>query len=273
MSAAICASSHSGPPAFGSNEAACASAASSRAGRSSGVTRVATCVISERNSREGLLYAAILIAGPTASGKSALALRLAERLGGAIINADSMQVYRDLHILTARPTQADEERVPHLYSVPLMPRRIFRLGDTRRRKRSARGCARRGLHPDLHRRHRALFQGAVTGFVRYTRCSRSHSHARARRCRWIVAPGAARTARRMRSAKRGAAQTERSAAHFACARSFRRHGTVGFLISGDACETAPRCATMFVPFHRAAACGAARRDREAFRCDAHRRRA
>jgi tRNA dimethylallyltransferase len=60
------------------------------------------------------LYSAILIAGPTASGKSALALRLAERLGGAIVNADSMQVYRDLRILTARPPQADEASVPHL---------------------------------------------------------------------------------------------------------------------------------------------------------------
>jgi tRNA dimethylallyltransferase len=60
------------------------------------------------------LYSAILIAGPTASGKSALALRLAERLGGTIINVDSMQVYRDLSILTARPTPADEARVPHL---------------------------------------------------------------------------------------------------------------------------------------------------------------
>jgi tRNA dimethylallyltransferase len=60
------------------------------------------------------LYSAVLIAGPTASGKSALALRLAERLGGTIINADSMQVYRDLSILTARPTGADEARVPHL---------------------------------------------------------------------------------------------------------------------------------------------------------------
>jgi tRNA dimethylallyltransferase len=57
---------------------------------------------------------AILIAGPTASGKSALALRLAERLGGAIINADSMQVYRDLRVITARPTAAEEARVPHL---------------------------------------------------------------------------------------------------------------------------------------------------------------
>jgi tRNA dimethylallyltransferase len=60
------------------------------------------------------LYSAILIAGPTASGKSALGLRLAERLGGAIINADSMQVYRDLRIVTARPSQAEEARLPHL---------------------------------------------------------------------------------------------------------------------------------------------------------------
>ncbi len=55
----------------------------------------------------------ILIAGPTASGKSALALALAERAGGVIINADSMQVYRELRILTARPSVEDEARVPH----------------------------------------------------------------------------------------------------------------------------------------------------------------
>jgi tRNA dimethylallyltransferase len=55
----------------------------------------------------------ILIAGPTASGKSALALALAEKLGGVIINADSMQVYRDLRIITARPTPAEEARLPH----------------------------------------------------------------------------------------------------------------------------------------------------------------
>jgi tRNA dimethylallyltransferase len=56
----------------------------------------------------------ILIAGPTASGKSALALALAEKLGGAVVNADSMQVYRDLHILTSRPSAADEAQAPHL---------------------------------------------------------------------------------------------------------------------------------------------------------------
>jgi tRNA dimethylallyltransferase len=55
----------------------------------------------------------ILIAGPTASGKSALALALAEQLGGTIINADSMQVYRGLSVLTARPTAHDEARAPH----------------------------------------------------------------------------------------------------------------------------------------------------------------
>jgi tRNA dimethylallyltransferase len=62
--------------------------------------------------------AAILVAGPTASGKSALALDLAERLGGEIINADSMQVYRELRIVTARPGEADLARAPHaLYGV------------------------------------------------------------------------------------------------------------------------------------------------------------
>lgn len=56
---------------------------------------------------------AILIHGPTASGKSALALALAARLDGEIVNADSMQVYRDFRILTARPSAEEEARAPH----------------------------------------------------------------------------------------------------------------------------------------------------------------
>lgn len=55
----------------------------------------------------------IVIAGPTASGKSARALSLAEQNGGVIINADSQQVYRDFRILTARPSAAEEARAPH----------------------------------------------------------------------------------------------------------------------------------------------------------------
>ncbi|WND02076.1 tRNA (adenosine(37)-N6)-dimethylallyltransferase MiaA [Temperatibacter marinus] len=55
----------------------------------------------------------ILIAGPTASGKSAFALMLAKKMNGVVINADSMQVYRDLRILTARPSQEEEAEAPH----------------------------------------------------------------------------------------------------------------------------------------------------------------
>src|SRR5271170_3468073 len=65
-----------------------------------------------------MLPRALIVAGPTASGKSALALAIAERLGGTIINTDSMQVYRELRVLTARPTPDEEARVPHrLYGI------------------------------------------------------------------------------------------------------------------------------------------------------------
>ena len=56
---------------------------------------------------------AVLIAGPTASGKSDLATSLAERIGGAVVNADSMQLHAGLRSVTARPGVADEARVPH----------------------------------------------------------------------------------------------------------------------------------------------------------------
>ena len=60
----------------------------------------------------------VVIGGPTASGKSALALAVAEAFGGTVINADSMQVYRELEILTARPGTAELSRAPHrLYGV------------------------------------------------------------------------------------------------------------------------------------------------------------
>jgi tRNA dimethylallyltransferase len=58
-------------------------------------------------------FDAVLIAGPTASGKSAVALELARDCGGAVINADSMQVYRELHILSARPDAAEQALAPH----------------------------------------------------------------------------------------------------------------------------------------------------------------
>jgi len=63
--------------------------------------------------RKSPKFEAVLIAGPTASGKSALALDLAREFGGAVVNADSMQVYRDLRILTNRPTSEEESQAEH----------------------------------------------------------------------------------------------------------------------------------------------------------------
>jgi tRNA dimethylallyltransferase len=69
-----------------------------------------------------------LIAGPTASGKSALALRLAQESGGLIINADSMQVYDVLRVLTARPSEAEMQGVPHLLFGHVNPARLYSTG-------------------------------------------------------------------------------------------------------------------------------------------------
>lgn len=70
----------------------------------------------------------ILIAGPTASGKSALALALARELGGTIINADSMQVYAELSILTARPTAAEMQDIPHMLYGHISVRAAYSAG-------------------------------------------------------------------------------------------------------------------------------------------------
>ena len=60
-----------------------------------------------------LKHPVVVIAGPTASGKSGLALDLAEALNGVVINADSMQIYQDTPIISAVPSAADKARVPH----------------------------------------------------------------------------------------------------------------------------------------------------------------
>jgi tRNA dimethylallyltransferase len=73
-------------------------------------------------------YDAVLIAGPTASGKSAAALELAEAIGGIIINADSMQVYGEAPILTAQPDAAARARVPHLLYGHVSVREAYSTG-------------------------------------------------------------------------------------------------------------------------------------------------
>jgi len=74
------------------------------------------------------VFEAVLIAGPTASGKSTAAMAVADILGGVIINADSMQVYRELHVLTARPSAADMESVPHRLYGTVPGRHAYSVG-------------------------------------------------------------------------------------------------------------------------------------------------
>lgn len=72
------------------------------------------------------MHPAILIHGPTASGKSALAIEVARRLGGEVINADSMQVYDGMQVISARPTEEEMAGVPITCSVMLTPPRAIR---------------------------------------------------------------------------------------------------------------------------------------------------
>lgn len=83
---------------------------------------------SGRQAGEGRIKNAILIAGPTASGKSALALDLAERNGGVIVNTDSMQGYSVLDVLTARPSAAEMARAPHFLYGHVHPSTAYSTG-------------------------------------------------------------------------------------------------------------------------------------------------
>lgn len=92
--------------------------------------------------------APILIAGPTASGKSALAVALAERLGGCVINADALQVYREWRILTARPAAAEAARAPHRLFGHVPAAQAHSVGAWLREVRAVLAdCAARGLRP------------------------------------------------------------------------------------------------------------------------------
>ncbi|WP_413718348.1 tRNA (adenosine(37)-N6)-dimethylallyltransferase MiaA [Silicimonas sp. MF1-12-2] len=71
----------------------------------------------------------MLIAGPTASGKSALAMEIATRLGGPVVNADALQVYGDWRVLTARPSTADEATLPHALYGHIPGHQPYSVGD------------------------------------------------------------------------------------------------------------------------------------------------
>src|SRR5258705_5605455 len=110
MSTATSSNSHCAVPGEGRTASAPSTMVVSSAGLAGLQIRVAT---RDMQANSLMLNKACRIAGPTASGKSALALSLAQKTGGVVINTDSMQVYRDLRIITARPTPAEEALVPH----------------------------------------------------------------------------------------------------------------------------------------------------------------
>ena len=94
----------------------------------------------------------VIVAGPTASGKSALAVDIAEKFGGVVINADSMQVYRGLEVLSAAPDAGLRARVPHsLYGI-LDPSEPCSAGEWRERAVA-----------EIHRTHQAGKLPVVTG--------------------------------------------------------------------------------------------------------------
>jgi tRNA dimethylallyltransferase len=104
-------------------------------------------VTAARPTRSAARYPVVVVAGPTAAGKSGVALALAERFGGEIVNADSMQVYRYLDIGTAKPSAADRARVPHHLLDVVTPDVPYSAGRYSREAREAAAQihARRGL--------------------------------------------------------------------------------------------------------------------------------
>ena len=74
-------------------------------------------------------YSSILISGPTASGKSKLALDIAEKVGGVVINADSMQIYNTISLITARPSNKDMDTIPHFLYGYIDPKIRYSVGE------------------------------------------------------------------------------------------------------------------------------------------------
>ncbi|MGA9796616.1 MAG: tRNA (adenosine(37)-N6)-dimethylallyltransferase MiaA [Rhizomicrobium sp.] len=107
-------------------------------------------------------FDAVLIAGPTASGKSAAALALAEQIGGVIVNADSMQVYAEPRILTARPSDADMRAAPHLLYGHVSAREAYSMGRYQRDVADALKQAREMKRIPIITGGTAMYFGALT---------------------------------------------------------------------------------------------------------------
>jgi len=128
----------------------------------------ASALLCSKTVDEGHLIALPVILGPTGSGKSELALRVAEELGGEIVNCDSVQIYRHFQIGTAKLPQAERRGIPHHLIDVVEPGDLFTAGDYARLARTVLGeIAERGHIPVLVGGTgfylRALLQGLSPG--------------------------------------------------------------------------------------------------------------
>ena len=100
----------------------------------------------------------ILLAGPTASGKTNLAIKLAKKLHGEIINADSMQIYKEFSILSSRPSKAETKRVKHhLYGI-VSVKKYFSAGNWLKEvKKKNRHVFKKEKNTNYSWRHRVIF--------------------------------------------------------------------------------------------------------------------
>ena len=101
----------------------------------------------------------IIITGPTASGKTALSVELAKKVGGEIISADSMQVYRHMDIGSAKVTKEEMDGVRHHLIDVLDPWDEFNVVVFQRLAKQAMEEIRRRTYPDHRWRHRLLYPG------------------------------------------------------------------------------------------------------------------
>ena len=152
----------------------------------------------------------VVVAGPTAAGKSGVAIELALRFGGEIVNADSMQVYRGLDIGTAKPSLADRARVPHHLLDVVPPTVDYNAGRYSREARSAAAPDPRAREPGVPGgRHRPLHPRLSRGLIddgeagsRRSRASRARGRVGRRRRRpRSAAPPPGRARRRRRASR------------------------------------------------------------------------
>lgn len=107
----------------------------------------------------------VVVVGPTASGKTALALKLAQKFNGEIVNADSRQIYQELAIGSAPPTAAEQKKVPHHLVAEFSPREVISVAKYRKlAEKKIRAIAARGKLPILAGGHTLLISAIVENF-------------------------------------------------------------------------------------------------------------